>query len=197
MGGERRWFSSSMVCTIHWDQELPSLYWMLALAWWVSMSLVVRKRQRRKWSALLLHSKSSHLPLSLSLSTREGRGPCLRSLLQYSSALTKLGSLHQRLFSWVTSYLQNNTGDRVGTEGLVGQTACWRQLFPMAVPAGAAGATGAIFIGAVWDAAAPGRVQKEHWLTQFCTKSHFFFPVDLRIFFRLDRSGEMKREKTD
>lgn len=54
------------------------------------------------------------------------------------------------MFSWAIRYLENNIGDRVGTEGLVGQTACLQA----AVLSGtASGAIGAIFIRAVWDGA--------------------------------------------
>lgn len=137
-------------------------------------------------------SDSSHLPLSL-LFYQGGQGPPPRSLLRGLSALSELGSFHQGLFSWVTSHLENNPGDGVGTEGLVGQTAGRRQLFPAAVPARAPGQR-ELFSPGLPGMVPPREVPKERRLTPFCTESFFFSPLDLRIFFRWGRRGEMERK---
>lgn len=100
-----------------------------------------------------------------------GQGSHLRSLFHYLSALTKLGSLCQWLFSWVIRYLEKNIGDRVGTEGLVGQTACLQA----AVPRGTASrGNRSYFHQGCLGWCHPGRVQREHSLTWVCTES--FFP---------------------
>lgn len=54
--------------------------------------------------------------------------------------------------------------------------------------------TGSYFHPGWWGGCHPGRVQRERGLGPVCTKSHF--SVDVKIFFRLGRRGEMKRENT-
>lgn len=88
--------------------------------------------------------------------------------------------------------MENNIGDRVGTEGLLGQTACLQA----AVPSGTArGPIGAILIRAVWDGAILEEF-RENTNYSGLQRVIFFFPVYLKIFFRLDRRSEMKGENT-